>query len=85
VFVLVQAVIDYYDNLRGDVLLWSDVMGKLEYHAIWSVSKHTATNSMNRIWEAIVGREVCKQCFLFFCVCVLYYVVLCPHDLIRVP
>ena len=40
------------------MLLWSDVLGKLEYHAIWSVSKHTATNGMNRLWEAIVGREV---------------------------
>lgn len=32
-------MIDYYDDLRGDVLLWSDVMGKLEYHAMWSVTK----------------------------------------------
>lgn len=44
-------------SVRNKVLDWHQLIWKFEMHAILCVSSHTATKSMNRLWEMMFGKQ----------------------------
>jgi hypothetical protein len=44
-------------SIRNKVLDWHRLIWKFEMHAILCVSSHTATKSMNRLWEMMFGKQ----------------------------
>lgn len=44
-------------SIRNKVMDWQGLIWKFEMHAILCVSSHTATKSMNRLWEMVFGKQ----------------------------
>ena len=42
--------------LHSKVLDWPMLLWKLEKHATWSVTKHTASNSMTKLYHFVFGK-----------------------------